>query len=173
MTEPSSTDAPQPTGDAPQPAADAPTGDAPTRDLAKELRAATAALAAERKAHGATQKSLDSLTTSSQTEAERAVAKARDEGRAEALKAAGMRLAAAEFRAAAAGKIADPAALIDHLDLSKFVTEDGEPDVEAIKAVVDKLGAAASAVKPTAPVIPNGPRPEPLDPDWIRQALKR
>ena len=60
----------------------------------------------------------------------------------EAIKSAGLRAAAAEFRAAAAGKLADPAAALQVLDLSCFVGDEGEVDSVRLAAMVDKLAAA-------------------------------
>jgi hypothetical protein len=73
---------------------------------------------------------------------EKALQAARDQGRAEAFKAAGLRIAAAEFRAVAAGKLADPAAALEVLDLSRFVSDEGEVDSADLTAVVAKLAAA-------------------------------
>jgi hypothetical protein len=73
---------------------------------------------------------------------EKALQAARDEGRAEAFKAVGLRVAAAEFRAVAAGKLADPAAVLEVLDLSRFVGDEGEVDLAGLTAMVDMLVAA-------------------------------
>lgn len=76
---------------------------------------------------------------------EKALQAARDEGRIEALKGVGLRVAAAEFCVAAAGKLADPAAALEVLDLSRFVGDEGEVDLAGLTAMVDKLAAALSA----------------------------
>jgi hypothetical protein len=104
------------------------------------------------------------------TEAEAAVAAARAEGAAEATKAAGLKLAAAEFRAAAAGKLADPAAALAALDLSRFVGDDGEPDRKKIGDLIDKLAAAVAPPNGAGGgIIPAGPRRPAGDGDFIRQ----
>lgn len=72
------------------------------------------------------------------TEQERAVADAATRGRTEALAGVGQRLAAAEFRAAAAGRLDNIDELLEDLNLGKFVAADGEPDLKAIRARVDK-----------------------------------
>lgn len=96
------------------------------------------------------------------TEQERAVADAEQRGKAAAQTAAAGRLARAEFKAAAAGRV-DKGALdgfLEYADLAKFVGDDGEPDAKAIESVVKKLagpdrapdfdgGARTSASKTT------------------------
>lgn len=82
----------------------------------------------------------DQLTEQQKSEAEKAVEAARGEGRAEALKAANDRLLKAEIRAAAAGKLSDPADAIRLLDLASFkVGDDGEIDSGAIGAAIEEL----------------------------------
>jgi hypothetical protein len=96
-----------------------------------------------------------------------AIAAAREQGRAEAAREAALRLAAAEFRAAAAGRLANPDAALGVLDLAKLV-KDGEPDKDAIGAVVDQL----AAIPPTPGRVPAGPRsPGPGNGggDWVRE----
>ena len=91
------------------------------------------------------------------------------------MKEAGARLAAAEFRAQAAGKLADPAAAIEFLDMTKFIDEDGEPDTGAIADAVDKLVAATAPTsgKPRPPIVPNGVQPPTEESDWLRTVAKR
>lgn len=158
-----------------------PEGDKPTERSREELERDRAdlerALARERKDNTALKAKYDrqakEMTEAQMSEQEKAVAKARDEGKAEALKAAGMRLAAAEFRAAAAGKIADPAAAVDLVDLSRFVDDDGEPDSDAIAKAVDRLAAGAAPASPNGRV-PGGPRSAPEEStDFVRAALGR
>jgi hypothetical protein len=74
------------------------------------------------------------------SDAEKAIEDARASSAKETAQTYGRRLALAEFKAAAAGKV-DLGDLIDDLDMSKFVDEDGEVDVDAIKARVDKYAA--------------------------------
>jgi hypothetical protein len=119
------------------------------------------------------EKRLADLETANQSDSEKAVAAARAEGHSEALKTAGARLAAAEFRAQAAGKLADPAAAVEYLDMAKFVTDDGEPDTDAIGQAVERLVAAASSPggsKPKPPTVPNGAQAPAAsaDSDWLR-----
>ena len=82
----------------------------------------------------------DKLAEQNRTEAEKAIAAARAEGKSEAQKAANDRLLKADVRALAAGKLADPADAVRLLDLSQFtVGEDGETDEKAIAAAIDQL----------------------------------
>lgn len=75
------------------------------------------------------------------TEQERAVAEAEQRGKSAANTVASSRLARAEFKAAAAGKVEKDAldGFLEYADLTKFVGDDGEPDGKAIEAVVKKL----------------------------------
>lgn len=103
---------------------------------------------------------LAEIEAAQQTEMERAVAKAREEAaqqaRTEALTTVGQRLVKAEFKAEAAGKVKDLDAVLEDLNLAKFLTEDGEPDSKAIKAAVARLASVAPAE--TTPPFNGGPR---------------
>jgi hypothetical protein len=127
-----------------------------------------AALDEERRQRAEDRKTLDKLKADAMTEGEKAIAKAREEGRAEAAQEHAEQLAAAEFRAQAAGRITNPDAALAVLDLAKLL-KDGKPDKTAIGKLVDQL-----AVVPPAPGrIPAGPR----DPgngaaDWLGDAAR-
>jgi hypothetical protein len=86
-------------------------------------------------------KALEKQRQASMTEAERVAAQERAAGAAEAVARFGQRLARTEFDAIAGRRNPefDTAPVFEFLDLSKFVGEDGEPDVKAIKAAVAKL----------------------------------
>lgn len=95
-----------------------------------EARAAKAALA-EMKAQ---------LEAKDQPPDEQALAAARAQARAEVLAESNARLVAAEVRAAAAGRMADPTDALRLLDLSSFeVGEDGVVDAEAIGDAIADL----------------------------------
>jgi hypothetical protein len=149
---PTGTDPPAPPAPSPPaPTPPAPDPPAPTR---AELDKLTAALEEERRQRVETKKELDRLKAEGMTEQEKLIAKAREEGKAEAAKDAGLRLVAAEFRAQAAGRIANPDAALAVLDLSKLLGADGEPDKKAIGKLVEQL-----AVIPAPPgKVPTGPR---------------
>lgn len=78
------------------------------------------------------------------TELEKAIAKARDEGRAEVSQAANIRLVTAEARAIAAeAKFRNPGLAVKAVDLSDVkVTEDGSVDAAAIKARLEALASS-------------------------------
>jgi hypothetical protein len=131
------------------------------------------ALSEERKARREAEAKFTKLERDHMSETEKAIATAKDEGRKEAIQSAGRRLAAAEFKAAAAGKIGDPEAALEVLDLTKFVGEDGEPDKASIQKVVDRLSVAMPVQTPNGRV-PAGPRSDEgvEGTDFIRQALR-
>jgi hypothetical protein len=161
---------PQPPDPAP-PAPPAPPDPQPPQpeDDPKELRAA---LKEERERRRAIEAKLAELTRQSLSDQERAVADARAEGKAEAEHAYGRKLAAAEFRAAAAGKLVNVDAALDLLDLAKFVTDSGEPNRKAIGDVVEQL-AATPQQRPAQ--VPPGPRqPAPAEGgDFVRSITRR
>lgn len=98
------------------------------------------------KSNATAARELDKVRAAAMTEQEKAVAAARAEGLTEAQKAAAPRLVRAELRAVAleAGLGKDAlAGFLEYADLSRFVTEDGEPDEKAIAAAVKKLGGDA------------------------------
>ena len=103
------------------------------------------------------------------TDAEKAIAKAKEEGRAEAAAEHARQLAAAEFRAQAANRLADPEAALAVLDLEKLV-KDGQPDKKAIGKLVDQL----AAVPPPPGRVPPGPMPGAPNPehDWLRDVQR-
>lgn len=96
-------------------------------------------------------KGYDELKASQMTEQEKATAAAREEARKEALSETAPRLVTAEFKAAAKGRM-EPAALtalLEDLDLSKFLDDKGEVDVDRIEKKVDALAPEAAPVKPS------------------------
>lgn len=87
-------------------------------------------------------KELEKVRAAAMSEQEKAVAAAKAEGLTEAAKAAAPRLVRAEFRAAAAGQVDKQTldAYLEDVDLSKFIGDDGEPDLKAIEARIKRLG---------------------------------
>jgi hypothetical protein len=120
----------------------------------------------ERKQRKAAEAKLDKLAKDGMTEQERLVAEARAEGKAEAADEHARALAAAEFKAAAAGRLANPEGALARLDLSKLV-KDGKPDTAAIAAAVDDL-AAVPAPPGRVPAGPRTPGAGPGEGDWLR-----
>lgn len=92
----------------------------------------------------------DQLLAQTQTDSERAAAEAEERAYNAAMGSVVPRLVKAEFRAAAKGVLDDGQldALIEDVDLTKYVSDDGEPDL-------DKIGRKIKAVAPKAPPPPS------------------
>lgn len=133
----------------------------------------TATLDDERKLRKELQAKLHQIEQDQLSEQEKAVAAARDEGRAEAATSAARRLAATEFRYAAKGRIADPAAALELLDVSKLL-KDGEPDADLIAAAIDRLAGPEPDDSGHQPAgrVPSGPRQPANEGDFFRQVLR-
>jgi vacuolar-type H+-ATPase subunit H len=158
-----------------QPDPNKPEGDKPPEPKKPEdqIKDLEAAISEERKLRREAESKFSKLEREHMSEQEKAIATAKDEGRKEAVQSAGRRLAAAEFKAQAAGKIADPAAALELFDLSKFVGADGEPDTTAIARLVERLTPAMAP--PATGRVPAGPRGDDNNggTDFIRQAMGR
>jgi hypothetical protein len=102
------------------------------------------------KANAAAAKELEAFKQSSMTEQEKAVATARAEAKAEAMREVGGKLAEAAIRVAAAGRSVDVDALLEGIDASKFLDVNGDPDAKAITAWVDRVAPADDGTKPPA-----------------------
>jgi hypothetical protein len=102
------------------------------------------------KANVAAAKELETFKASQMTEQEKAVAeavaKATADTRTATLREMGAELVDAAVTAAAAGRAIDVTALLDGLDRSRFLTEDGKADSKAITAWIDKLAPADTSV---------------------------
>jgi hypothetical protein len=83
----------------------------------------------------------DSLAASVQTDQERAIAEAQEQAFNAAMGSVVPRLVRAEFKAAALGKLTGEQleTLLEDVDLTKYVDDDGEPDVDRIKRKVEAL----------------------------------
>ena len=103
------------------------------------------------KSNATAAKELEALKIASMDETGKAVETARSEARAAALVEVGGKLVAAEFKLAAAGRISDVDALLEGLDRSKFLTDEGDPDTAAITAWVDKIAPAQTETEETRP----------------------
>lgn len=82
---------------------------------------------------------LEQLRRKSMSEQERAIAEAKDAARAEVMREVSGRLVDAEIRSAAASRPINVDVLLDNLDRSKFLTEDGDVDRDAVTAFLDQL----------------------------------
>ena len=145
-----------------------------TEDYVKELRAEAAKYRTEAKQAKA---EIDKVRKSSLTEAEQAVLEAETRGRQSVLVEFGQRLARTEFVAAAARRNPgyDAAAVLDDLNLSRYIGDDGEPDSKAIAAAVDRLVPEATANPRPVGDADLGARtaPLPLNGDGIEDALRK
>lgn len=94
---------------------------------------------------------LEKNQKASMTDAQRALSEAETSGRTAAVKEFGQRLARTEFDAAAGRRNPDfdTAQALEYVDLTKFVGEDGEPDLKAIKAAVERLVPAPAGGTPS------------------------
>ena len=96
---------------------------------------------ARAKENTAAAKQAEKARMAAMSDSERAIEEARQAARSEATKSFGMRLARTEFDAAAGRRNPgfDVAPVLEVIDLGKFVGDDGEPDIKAIKATVERL----------------------------------
>jgi uncharacterized protein YbjT (DUF2867 family) len=144
---------------------------------ADQVKMMTTKFEAERRLRKKFEKELVELRNNALTESEKAIEEARSTGRREGAKSAGVRLVAAEFRAKAAeAKLPGVTSLLEVIDLTRFVDDDGEPDTELIQSAIDKISDSLAAVengkpKAKAPEIPKGVRPKVGDDDFIRTIL--
>lgn len=138
------------------------TTDQTTTDTQPDPKDEHAAMAAAlKKANGEAAKfrrELEKLRTDALSDNERAVALARAEGLAEGVKTGATRLVDAEVRAAVAGRNVDVKALLEGLDRTRFLTDDGEPDTDRIAKWVDRIAPPQEEQKPGVPRVPTGPR---------------
>ena len=167
--------APEPTPDQPAPEGDAPAQDAADstdwkaearkwEQRAKENKAAAAELEKQRKA--------------TMTEADRAIAEAEQRGRTAAATDFGKRLARTQFDALAGRRNPDVStdAVLEYVDLGRFVGEDGEPDSKAIQAAVERLVPEATSGTPSVNLDLGARIAPPTSPNMsqlIRQAAGR
>lgn len=86
---------------------------------------------------------LEAIKASQMSDAEKQIATAREEGKLEGLKEAtgqwSSRAIEAEFRAAFAGKEFDIDTFLESANTSKFLTDDGQIDSQAISELAEKL----------------------------------
>lgn len=106
---------------------------------------------ARSRANAESTKTLEKQRNASMTEAEKSIADAKAAGRAEVSAEYGTRLVRSDFTAQAAKFNAgfDASAILDDLNLSKYVSDDGEPDAKAIKAAVERLIPAPASGPPS------------------------
>ena len=106
------------------------------------------------KANADASKELDKLRQSQMSETEKAVAEAKATGRSEALREIGGRLVDAEVKAAAAGRLTEAQrdALLDGLNRSRFLTDDGDVDTARVAKWVDSIAPATQEPAQPEPI---------------------
>lgn len=99
----------------------------------------------------ALEREMETLRQANMTADEKVIAEAKASGRSEASAEWGSRLARSEFNAQAAKRNPefDTADALEFVDLTKFVGEDGEPDVKAITSAVSRLVPEPSNAPPS------------------------
>ena len=94
-------------------------------------------------------KRLAELEDAGKTEQEKAVSEAVAAERSKLLAEVGQRLAAAKLETALTGIVADPAGVVEDLNLGRYITEEGDVDADAVAALRTKYeGLAAKPSKP-------------------------
>lgn len=144
-------------------------GSADPADAGRDWKAEARKWEARAKQNTAAVKESEKARLAAMTDAERAVAEAEARGRTAAVTAFGQRLATSEIRAAAASVGADLDGVFDYLDLSRFVGDDGEPDMKAVKAFVGGLPVKSS----TPPGFDGGPRTTAATPQGMSQIIRK
>jgi predicted secreted protein len=155
MTDPTPAGDPTPPGTDPGTNPPAAQGD-PKPPTAEDIANLTKALEKERELRKAREKDLSEFRSQqrqSMTDAERALAEAREQAAAEVRTQYGARLARTEYIAEAAKRNPgyDVAAVLDDINLARFIGDDGEPDSKAIAASVARLVPEATAAGPAGP----------------------
>lgn len=149
-----------------------------------EVKGLRAAVAAERRKRQQLETDIDKLRKAQMSESEKAMAEAKAEGRKAALSEVSSRLLAAEVRAVAADRMADPADAVHLLDLDGLVDDEGTVDTKALIARIDALLvdkpylAKSGAARAAAAKAPQGARPDgggdrTSGDNFIRTAVKR
>ncbi len=91
---------------------------------------------------------LEKLKAAQMSDMEKAVQEAEARGRSDAAKTYGEKIAAAKLEAALTGVVPDPSAVVEDLNLSKYVTDTGDVNAEAVTALREKFAAIAPATQP-------------------------
>lgn len=125
------------------------------------------------KANAEAARELDRLKRQSMSETDRAVAEAVAKAHREAQERFGSRLVDAEVRAVAAGRAVNVDALLEGLDRSRFLTDDGDPDVKGIAAWLDKVAPKVNAENGRQLDLGQGARTAPPAGADMNQLLRR
>lgn len=111
------------------------------------------------KANAKAAQELEEFRKQSMSDTEKAIEQARAEGRQQALTEAGSKVAAAELRAAATGRMTGEQldTLLEGINLTRFIDEDGEVDRLAVTKFVDGIAPQPTEeTTTTAPVLDLG-----------------
>jgi hypothetical protein len=108
------------------------------------------------KANANAARELEALKRQGMSDTDRAVREAVDAALAEARTDFGSRLVEAEVRGSAQARGLNAEALLEGLDRSRFLTDDGEPDTKALNSWLDKLAPKKTAT--SAPDMGQGRR---------------
>lgn len=125
------------------------------------------------KANANAAKELEQAKLAALSDAEKAVEIARLEGRREAFATLGGQVIETTVTAALAGRGIDAKALLDGIDTTRFITDDGNVDIEAVNAWVERI--APKPAEPQFPDLGQGRRGSttPLGSDPLVDDLKR
>lgn len=93
-------------------------------------------------------KRLEKLETDGLSAQEKAVKEAEDRGRKTAELTSSRRVAAAELKAALTGIVPNPTAIVEDLNLDRYLTEDGDLDEEKVKQLKANYADLAKPGKP-------------------------
>ena len=151
---------------APEPTTSETAAPEPDKDWEAEALKWKALARKHENANASSLKELEQLRTAQMSDSEKAIAEAEKRGREAALKELRADMARAKLQAQAAGKVADVEALLEVVDVSRFLKEDGI-DEEAIAATIERLTKVAPA-QPAPPKFgsvelgPQGDRPRQL-----------
>jgi hypothetical protein len=164
------------------PASSETNGETPGGSKPDDVDALRRSLDNERKRREKAQTELDDLRKKHMSESEKALAEARAEGRKAAMGDVTKRLLAAEVRAAAAAKMADPGDAVHLLDLDGLADDDGNIDSKGIGSRIDALlKEKPYLAKPATPRTPGKPPQGARDganngsgaDDFLRSVVKR
>ena len=114
------------------------------------------------KANAKAQQELERLRQESMTEQELAVVAARQQARSEVLAELGEARVSDSFRVAAAGRDIDIDALLEGVNLTSFLDEDGHPDTIKVGDWVERIAPLPEpSSTPQVPDLGQGARPTP------------
>lgn len=161
-----------------------PAGDPPGEQQKEQQQSATdeqlgeagkQALREERKARRLAEKELEQLRQATMSETDKAVREAELRGRSAAAQEYGVRLARTEFDALAARRNPDfkTSDVLEYVDLSKMLDENGEPDTKALTAAVNRLVPEAQGQPGRAPDFNGGTRTPPAPGTNMNTLIRR